>query len=755
MISRISDSMLRIPDDSGDDSRLLSAVEEYQKLLEQGHRPDKSEFLRRFPDLALALPACLEGLELVHRAAVGDAKSPIPEPPMTGAPLGDFQIVREIGRGGMGIIYEAIQLSLGRRVALKVLPFASAFDSKTLQRFRNEAQAAAQLHHTNIVPVYAVGCERGVHYYAMQLIDGISLAAVVRHLRREAGYLVEPSQQEAGSAKPNDVTCPVRPASPTFAPVDTAKATASLSTHRSERREQFFRTAAQLIAQAADGLEHAHQFGIVHRDVKPANLILDNNGTLWVADFGLALFHSDNGLTRTGDLLGTLRYMSPEQASGQRTAIDQRTDVYSLGATLYELITLEPMFAGQSHAELLRQILELEPKPPRAWDKNIPFELETILLKAVSKSPTDRYGSAKAFADDLRRFLDDKPIQARRPSVMDRARKWSRRHPSAVIATMVVLVFAVAGLIVSNWLISDEQRKTQDALGREKDRALEAELRFAQARKAVDLLVETSEEELGDHPWQQGARRRLLETALAYYQEFIDQRKDDPSAQADLAQSQGRVRKILDELAALQGAQQHFVVMNSEVQRELKLSEEQKSELRTLDERWAKQRLELYKDGSKVDARVRRQRFAEALREADAALNAILEPAQRTRLRQIFLQLQGPGAFQTSLVVSTLELSADQQKRIREIDEKMFIEMKPGPPSFGPFDRKKDIHISMQSTVDKILKILTPVQRTRWNDMIGERFEARIRLPMMMFTNSMGGPPGPPPDGPRSRPQDR
>ncbi|MBX9679352.1 MAG: serine/threonine protein kinase [Gemmataceae bacterium] len=748
MISRISDALSLLPEDSSGDSRLLSAVEEYQKLLEQGQRPDKSEFVRRYPDLALALPACLDGLELVHRAAAGESKSAVVEPPITGAPLGDFQIVREIGRGGMGIIYEAIQLSLGRRVALKVLPFASAFDAKTLQRFRNEAQAAAQLHHTNIVPVYAVGCERGVHYYAMQLIDGNSLAAVVRQLRREAGYLVDLSQHEAASVRPNDAASPALPAPPTMAPIETAKGTASLSTHRSERRDRFFRTAAQMIAQAADGLEHAHQVGIVHRDVKPANLILDANGTLWVADFGLALFHSEVGLTRTGDLLGTLRYMSPEQASGQRTTIDHRTDVYSLGATLYELITLEPMFPGQSHADLLRQILDQEPKSPRAWDRNIPVELETVLLKAVSKSPADRYVSSKAFADDLRRFLDDKPIQARRPSLMDRARKWSRRHPSAVIATMVVLVFLVAGLIVSNWVISEEQRKTKDALSREKDRAKEAELRFAQARKAVDLLVETSEEELGDSPWLQGARRRLLETALTYYQAFIDERKSDPSAQADLAQSQARVRKILDELTALQGALKHILVMNGEVQRELNLSGDQRADLKLLDEQWAKQRLELFKDASKVDAKVRRQRFAEAIRGADTALDSMLDPGQRSRLQQIFLQLQGPFAFQTSYVVAALELTPDQQKRIRDLDEKMFIEMKPGPPSFGPFDRKKDVHISMQATVEKILKTLSSTQRTRWNELVGEKFEARIRMPAMLFIGGPPGPPGPPLHGP-------
>jgi serine/threonine protein kinase len=255
--------------------------------------------------------------------------------------LGDFRILREVGRGGMGVVYEAVQISLGRPVALKVLPFAAALDARQLQRFKNEAQAAAQLHHTNIVPVYAVGCERGVHFYAMQLIDGQTLAAVIADLRQRAHEGEAPADpQQTLAYVPGP--CPAAAAGQADTPLAQA-----LSTERPTRSLAFFRTAARLGGQAAQALEHAHQMGIIHRDVKPGNLMIDGRGNLWVTDFGLAHIQSDSKLTMTGDLLGTLRYMSPEQALGQRVVVDHRTDVYSLGATLYELLTLKPAFDGR------------------------------------------------------------------------------------------------------------------------------------------------------------------------------------------------------------------------------------------------------------------------------------------------------------------------------------------------------------------------------------------------------------------------
>jgi serine/threonine protein kinase/WD40 repeat protein len=459
---------------ASEDDQVIGAMHEYLAALEAGHRLDRAEFLARHAAIAGELADCLEGLEFVHAASphLSDPRGATALAPSSSEglaaelPLGDFRIVREVGRGGMGVVYEAIQLSLGRRVALKVLPFVATLDGRQLQRFKNEAHAAAQLHHTNIVPVYAVGCERGVHYYAMQFIDGQTLAELIDELRQLAG-LDAPARSAAGAA---EAATPVA---------------AALVTERSAKNPAFFRTAARLGRQAAEALEHAHQLGVVHRDIKPANLLVDPRGHPWITDFGLAQVQSDTKLTLTGDLVGTLRYMSPEQALAKQVAIDHRTDVYSLGATLYELVTLEPLFAGADRQELLRQIAFEEPRPPRRLNKAVPAELETIILKAVEKNPADRYATAQELADDLERFLKDESIRAKRPSLFQRARKWARRHQSivwsAVVATVVVLLLAVAMLALTNVRTREEKKRTEDALGQAQYEERAKTERFRQA----------------------------------------------------------------------------------------------------------------------------------------------------------------------------------------------------------------------------------------------------------------------------------
>jgi WD40 repeat protein/serine/threonine protein kinase len=370
----------------------------------------------------------------------------------------------------MGVVYEAEQMSLKRRVALKVLPFAATLDPRQLQRFHNEARAAAGLHHTHIVPVHAVGCERGVHYYAMQFIDGHTLAAMIAELRRLAGR--DPADAPTASGPAADLAdalasgrwAPDKHASPdgeatgTYAapgalPEGAAAGTApraAASTDRSAQDPAYFRTVAQLGIEAAEALEHAHQLGVVHRDVKPANLLVDGRGHLWVTDFGLASVQGDAGLTLTGDLVGTLRYMSPEQALGQRAGVDHRADVYSLGVTLYELLTLEPAVAGSDRQEVLRRIAFEEPRPPRQLNRAIPAELETIVGKATEKSPADRYGTAQELAEDLGRFLEDRPIRARRPTLVQRLRKAARRHRSVVVTLAASLAVLLVGLTAAS-----------------------------------------------------------------------------------------------------------------------------------------------------------------------------------------------------------------------------------------------------------------------------------------------------------------
>jgi serine/threonine protein kinase len=422
-------------------------VEELTAKFQAGEPVDVEAFLACCPEQAERMRRLLPALRMLgamSKAGVeGLSFSPAePDGAAGTGKLGDFRIIREVGRGGMGIVYEAQQVSLGRRVALKLLPFAATLDARQLQRFQNEARAAACLHHTNIVPVHYVGSERGVHYYAMQFIEGHDLASLVSQLRAHVGGMVaEPDDIETVDAVAGKLV------EGTAGSAADTRSIALFSTERSRRPKEHYRTVARLGIQAAEALDHAHQQGIVHRDVKPANLLVDTAGQLWITDFGLAQMQSDNRLTMTGDLLGTLRYMSPEQALAKRVIVDHRTDVYSLGATLYEVLTLEPAFAGGDRQELLRQIAFEEPVAPRKLDRAIPAELETIVLKAMEKSPAVRYPTAQELADDLRRWLEDRPIKARRPSLRQVTARWIRRRPTGV--ALIAVSALLAGVLLA------------------------------------------------------------------------------------------------------------------------------------------------------------------------------------------------------------------------------------------------------------------------------------------------------------------
>jgi serine/threonine protein kinase len=500
------------------EDRLVAIIEELTTRLQAGERVDIEPYIRAHPEHAVRLRNLVPALGVL--AELGQA--PLPEPaPETTSPallgeLGDYRILREVGRGGMGIVYEAEQISLGRRVALKVLPFAATLDAKQLQRFKNEARAAAGLHHTNIVPVYAVGCERGVHYYAMQFIEGQTLAAFIEQLRR--GPVA---------------TAPYAPAPESAAvTADTPGPAAARSTETSGRDPAYFRTVGQLGIQAAEALEHAHQLGVIHRDIKPGNLLVDERRSLWVTDFGLAHCQSQAGLTMTGDLVGTLRYMSPEQALAKRVVVDHRTDVYSLGATLYELLTLEPAFPGRDRQELLRQIAFEEPQPPRRLNKAIPAELETIVLKALEKNPNDRYASARELADDLRRYLEDKPIRARPPTVRQRLMKWARRHqPALRTAAATVLLMAVLLAGGALWLARLQAARRADT---------ERKVTIALAR-AEALLVEGDKQTEDPPRW-----RSTVELAVAAV-DYADELAARGEATEELAQ---RVREARAAVAA-------------------------------------------------------------------------------------------------------------------------------------------------------------------------------------------------------------
>jgi serine/threonine protein kinase len=760
-------------DDKDEDPRLIRATKEYLAELEAGRRPRRGEFLARFPDLAEALTPYLDALDMVHSSAPllrPAARKPVAEEPLPVEPLGDFRIEREIGRGGMGVVYEAVQMSLGRRVALKVLPFAAALDAKQLQRFKNEAQAAAHLHHTNIVPVYAVGCERGVHFYAMQLIEGQNLADLIAHLRPRPTAEDRGSRIDDQGSKKTRTTPRSRapeglialhglpPTGPPEAPpIVHAPATtmhgpaAQLSTQRASGSAGFYRTAVRLAIQAAEALEHAHQLGVIHRDIKPANLLVDDRGNLWVTDFGLAQFHNRGNLTRTGDLLGTLRYMSPEQAAGEGATLDPRTDVYSLGATLYELLTLEPLFGGNDHARLLRQILSEEPRPLRAVERSVPAELETIVLKAVSKNPADRYATAQEFADDLRRFLENKPIRARRPTPIQRLRKWTQRHPYFVATAVVLLLLVAVGSLVSAGLV-------QAAYHRELQRADEAEDRLRIARQAVEEMIQVSQEELLDRPGTEEARRRLLESALKYNQQLIERLRDAPDAQKDLAETKQRVEKILSDLAALQGSGPINLVCNADVQTDLRVSDEQKEQLTELCSRQDGQRNEWFKGFHQFTAEEKRKqmlKLAEMAGEKESAVKKILTEQQLGRLKQIDRQFKGAMAFHDPEVVNALKLTAEQKEKIRTIEGTPFGwgpwrgvargHDHHGQGGSGPGGMRKEPE-KPRSAVEQIQDVLTEEQKRRWKQLTGEPFKGSFPFP------KFGPPPGPPPGAPPAPP---
>ncbi len=559
------------PADQADaDPVLADLVERLTAQLQAGETPDLSDYARQHPayadQLRELLPA-LKALAGIGKTVVPDTGLPLLLPEGEDGPLdghlGEYRIVREIGRGGMGVVYEAEQTSLGRRVALKVLPFAAAWDPRHLQRFQHEAQAAAHLHHTNIVPVFAVGCERGVHYYAMQFIDGQSLAAVIHELRTNNDEFPSTNDERNPNAEAPSSKGHLGAAGSYFGirasgfgllssfVLGNSSLPRGLLSSFGLRPSSFCRTAAQLGVQAAEALEYAHQVGVIHRDIKPANLLLEwcagsaNPLVLWITDFGVASFPGGGSLTRTGDLLGTLRYMSPEQALAKRGLVDHRADLYGLGATLYELLTLRPVYEGRDREELLAQIAADDVVPPRRWNPAIPVELETIVLKALAKNVEERYATAQELADDLRRFLEDKPIRAKRPGLLERLRKWMRRHKAVVRASAVVMVLAVAVLAVSTI-----------AIRRERDVAEESR---REARLAVDTMYsEFAERWLARYPHLDTRERDYLQKALAFYEKFTRRQRTDPAFLLETGRAYRRLADIHQKLGAPEKSEEAY-----------------------------------------------------------------------------------------------------------------------------------------------------------------------------------------------------
>jgi WD40 repeat protein/serine/threonine protein kinase/Tfp pilus assembly protein PilF len=473
-------------DHSGNYLLLTRLADEFAARYRAGQRPALQEYIDRHPELADDIrelfPAMVE-MEQVkedHAEAAQEAAAP---PPPALRQLGDFRILREVGKGGMGIVYEAEQVSLGRHVALKVLPKNMLLDARARRRFEREAKSAARLHHTNIVPVFGVGEQDGMPYYVMQFIQGLGLDEVLEELKKlqlgnartgsfQGGEL-RVSRKEMSAANvarslltgefewaPNvnpteDVAAPPADApsppalSDSFTPSSSSVVLPGRSRDGSKsknRKHTYWQSVASIGVQVAGALEYAHKQGVHHRDIKPSNLLLDTQGTVWVTDFGLAKADDQQNLTHTGDILGTLRYMPPEAFEGRS---DARGDVYSLGVTLYELLAFRPPFDERERNRLIKQVANEEPARLRKLNRQVPQDLETIVHKAIDKDPRQRYTSAGALAEDLLRFIEDEPIKARRVSQTERLWRWCRHNPALAALAAVVALLLVGVAVVS------------------------------------------------------------------------------------------------------------------------------------------------------------------------------------------------------------------------------------------------------------------------------------------------------------------
>ena len=510
-------------------------AEEFLDRKRRGEQPTLREYVEHYPELADDIrdlfPALLMMEDLGESSGGTTGSLAADNGAAVGVRLqrlGDYRILRQIGRGGMGVVYEAEQESLGRRVALKVLSASSLLDPKQVRRFEREAKAAAKLHHTNIVPVFGVGRQDGHHYFVMQFIAGLGLDVVLDDLRRLRGGKSEAKPAPAacriasltgadvarslltgrfdadGPPEDASVTESFDEAAPAAngPPADSGSSQVILPgsselSASSDPDRQFYRSVARIGVQVAEALEYANRQGILHRDIKPSNLLLDNHGNVWVADFGLAKTAEADDLTHTGDILGTIRYMAPERFSGQ---CDARSDVYSLGLTLYELVALRPAYEAADRHSLMERVLHDEPDRLKKLAPGVPRDLETIIAKAIARDPAGRYTAAAALAEDLKRFVEDRPIRARRVSSPERLVRWCRRNPvvAGLLAAVFVLLATVAGVASVGYV------QTRVALNRE------AEQRIAAVRQRQEADRQRQE---ADRQRQEADRQRALAEA--------------------------------------------------------------------------------------------------------------------------------------------------------------------------------------------------------------------------------------------------
>ncbi|WP_157605426.1 serine/threonine-protein kinase [Schlesneria paludicola] len=631
-----SDGTTDVLDDRHPVERL---ADEFSARWRAGETPTIEEYERRAPEhrgMIRSLFTTIAMIERTIRRETTQRRTPRPTISKHKV-IGDFSIVREMGRGGMGIVFEAIQQSLKRRVALKILGSGISNSPQQLLRFRREAESAARLHHTNIVPVYGIGEEGGIHFYAMQYIDGVPLddaIATVRHRSsgtHDAKSSSAPQPTGVMASGSHDTDEPKMPPSsiddPTILMFDEPPSRSSgvadrfpdgqrLSSRHSSRwpspsgaanpsafedpdwaapvsefppkvqneatttesvdacfgffatngTPDYFLRIANLAAQVADALGYAHQHGVLHRDIKPSNLMIDRNGDVWIMDFGLVKILERQDLTQAGEIVGTLRYMAPEQLEGRA---DVTTDIYALGLTLYELLTLRPAFDGDEAVTLAQRLRQSDIPKPRSINPSIPKDLETIVLKATAHEPQARYATAAMLADDLRRFCEDRPIQARRATYRERLWRWSRRNPALATATgSTILLLGLVAVITTMGRL-----KVESALNEAKFAQKRAEANLDLAINAFDEIMKNvtsrgspsamspnlSETDISLPQAAFSKEDSLLLTELLnFYRSFTKQNAASTNLRLRTAEAYRSAGDILVRLGQLQNAEEDF-----------------------------------------------------------------------------------------------------------------------------------------------------------------------------------------------------
>jgi serine/threonine protein kinase len=554
-----------------DQQQMDQIAEEFSQAIRDGGHPSIQSFLSRFSHKDLSnesteeLRSLLSSIAMIEGLKQGsDTPERCDDVQLT--QLDDYTILREIGRGGMGIVFEAIHQSLGRRVALKVLSHTLLNQPKHLARFRREARAAASLRHTNIVPVFGVGQDQGQHYFVMDFIRGLSLREWLDKKAGTSGRLlptraesmldtdteteIETSVFAEDATKPDPITDPVHGQLLSSIPMTPGS-------------PGYFRWVAKIGSTIADALQYAHSQGVLHRDIKPGNLLLDQQGTVWIADFGLAKL-TEQDATMTGDIVGTPQYMAPEAFEN---VYDESSETYCLGLTLYELLTQQPAISGKNTSDTIRRATQGVAANARKENRYIPRDLDTIISKSISLAPSDRYRTAGAMRDDLQRFLTDRPIAARRTGPIERLVRWSRREPTIASLTLGIFLSVMAMAIVAGvayWRTNNSLMDTQvaknsavsaAALADEQRLLAQSNLQVAVAAfdEISDSIVSRSEEPdaelLGDitdsnSPAVTEEDALLLKSLLTFFDELANTNQDNLELKTQSAAARKRVGDI-------------------------------------------------------------------------------------------------------------------------------------------------------------------------------------------------------------------